>query len=248
MASVELENVHIRFPILHSSHRSLKKSIVASATGGTIMKSARSAPVVHALDSISASFKKGDRVGLVGHNGAGKSTLLRVLGGIYEPNEGTLSIHGRVASLLNVNLGFNEDLTGRENLRLRGMYLGVKPSEMSDLAADIADFTELGDYLHLPVRTYSSGMKMRLALALATSIKPDILVMDEWILAGDTNFLDKARGRVETFLEQASILFLASHSEEVLRSWCNKALLLEGGKLIALGSVDDVLMAYRQRA
>jgi ABC-2 type transport system ATP-binding protein/lipopolysaccharide transport system ATP-binding protein len=244
MAEITFKDVHVRFPVLHTGHRSLKKALIATATGGAIMKEARAAPVVHALDGVTGHFTEGDRIGLVGPNGAGKSTLLRVLAGIYEPDGGCISVEGRVVPLLDITLGFNGDLTGRENLRLRGMYLGLKPQAIAALEPDIADFTELGDYLDLPVRIYSSGMKMRLALGMATAVQPDILLMDEWILAGDQQFMEKARARVGEYVSRARILVLASHSEDVIREWCNKAMLLKGGRLEASGSVDDVLHAY----
>lgn len=229
-------------------HRSLKKAIVATATGGAILQEARSAPVVQALTGLSAELQAGDRVGLVGTNGAGKSTLLRVLAGIYEPDEGEVVVTGQTVPLLNVNLGFNGDLTGRENLRLRGMYMGLKPSEIAALTPEIAEFTELGEYLDLPVRTYSTGMQMRLAFGMATAIRPEILLMDEWILAGDAHFMAKARTRVAAFVQRAQILVLASHSASIIREWCNKALYLNAGEAVAFGPVAEVLKEYEARA
>lgn len=246
MADIQLDRVTVRFPVLHTGHRSLKKMIVATATGGTILSEARSAPIVQALSGISLDFQSGDRIGLVGANGAGKSTLLRVLAGIYEPDEGTVRVDGEVMPLLDLGLGFDPDLTGRENIRLRGMYLGIKPTRFERLAPDIAAFTELGEYLDLPVRTYSSGMQMRLALGVATAVAPDILLMDEWMMAGDAHFMDKARDRLIGFVQKARIMVLASHSEPVIRQWCNKALLLRNGQIAAFGSVDEVMQDYER--
>jgi ABC-2 type transport system ATP-binding protein/lipopolysaccharide transport system ATP-binding protein len=244
MAGVHLKSVSVAFPVLHTSHRSLKKAVVSTAAGGTILRDSRSAPVVQALKKVSASFAPGDRIGLVGPNGAGKSTLLRVIAGIYEPSGGEIDVIGNVLPLLDLGLGFDGDLTGRENIRLRGMFLGIKPSRFERLVPDISDFTELGEYLDLPVRTYSSGMQMRLSLGVATALEPDILLMDEWIMAGDAAFLEKARARLSSFVEKANILVLASHSEAIIREWCNKAMLLRGGLVEAFGAVDDVFRAY----
>lgn len=248
VAFIVLDNVSLSFPILHMGQRSLKKSIVAATTGGAIMREARDVPMVQALKNVSVHFTAGDRIGLVGPNGAGKSTLLRVIAGIYEPSEGCVNTHGDIMPLLDLNLGFNGDLTGRENIRLRGMYLGYRPSVFEALAPDIEEFTELGDYLDLPVRTYSSGMQMRLSLGVATALQPDILLMDEWVVAGDTAFLDKARARMERFVEKARILVLASHSEQIIRQWCNKAILLRSGHVEMFGSVDDVFSEYKRAA
>jgi ABC-type polysaccharide/polyol phosphate transport system ATPase subunit len=244
MAEVHLRSVSLGFPVLHTGHRSLKKALVAKAAGGAIMQEARQAPWVQALKDVTASFVPGDRVGLVGPNGAGKSTLLRVIAGIYEPNEGQVHVDGAVLPLLDLGLGFDGQLSGRENIRMRGMYLGVRPARFDRMVQDIADFTELGGYLDLPVRTYSSGMQMRLLLGVATALEPEILLMDEWMLAGDVAFLAKARQRVSGFVEKASILILASHSEAIIREWCNKAVLLRGGHVEAFGAVDDVFKAY----
>lgn len=247
MASVLLNHVSVSFPVLHTGHRSLKKALVASATGGAILSGADSVPVVQALRDVTAQFVPGDRVGLVGPNGAGKSTLLRTIAGIYEPERGTVQVTGRVVPLLDLGIGFDTDLTGRENIRLRGMYLGIPPARFVALAPEIAEFTELGDYLDLPVRTYSSGMQMRLSLGIATAIEADVLLMDEWVLAGDAAFLDKASARMARFVEAARILVLASHSEAIIREWCNKALLLKGGIVVAAGDVDEVFDIYSGR-
>jgi ABC-type polysaccharide/polyol phosphate transport system ATPase subunit len=244
MAEVHLWNVSLGFPVLHTGHRSLKKALVAKAVGGAIMQEARSAPWVQALRDVTASFMPGDRVGLIGPNGAGKSTLLRVIAGIFEPNEGQVHVDGEVLPLLDLGLGFDEQLSGRENIWMRGMYLGIRPSRFDAAVQEIADFTELGGYLDLPVRTYSSGMQMRLSLGVATILEPDILLMDEWILAGDAAFLAKARNRLSDFVQKASILVLASHSETIIREWCNKAVLLRGGHVEASGGVDEVFRVY----
>ena len=246
MALVEMNNVSISFPILHVSHRSLKKAIVATATGGVIQREAKSAPVVQALTAISGVFKPGDRVALIGPNGSGKTTLLRAIGGIYEPSSGTLRTEGSVMTLLDLSLGFNYDMTGRENIRLRGMYLGLKPEQIRELSPQIEAFTELGDYLDMPIRTYSSGMQLRLSFAVATSIQPDILLMDEWVLAGDASFVKKAQARMEQFVTGSRILVLASHSDAILRQWCNKAMFLISGHLVSYGEVGAVLDAYEE--
>jgi ABC-type polysaccharide/polyol phosphate transport system ATPase subunit len=248
VAVVALKDVSLSFPILHMGHRSLKKALVATATGGAIMREARAAPVVQALSGISTYFSSGDRIGLVGANGAGKSTLLRIIAGIYEPTEGRIQTEGTIVPLLDIGVGLNPDLTGRENIRLRGMYLGFKPSEFTALANEIEGFTDLGSYLDLPVRTYSSGMQMRLTLAVATAVQPDILLMDEWILAGDSSFLEKARKRMQDFVARASILVIASHSEDIIKTWCTKAMFLKKGRIEAFGPVDSVIAQYNRDA
>ncbi|MCR9135650.1 MAG: ABC transporter ATP-binding protein [Alphaproteobacteria bacterium] len=246
MANIILDRVSISFPILHTGHRSFKKALVATATGGVILRSARSAPTVRALEDISLNIAPGDRLGLIGANGAGKSTLLRVMAGIYEPDTGSVAVSGMIMPLLELGLGFDGDLTGWENIRLRGMYLGIKPTYFERFAPDIAAFSELGEYLDLPVRTYSSGMMMRLSLGIATALSPDILLMDEWMMAGDAAFMQKAHDRLAGFVEKTNILVLASHSEPIIREWCNKALLLNAGHVMAFGPVDEVLGVYKE--
>jgi len=200
--------------------------------------------IVKALNDISFHIEHGERIGLIGTNGAGKSTLLRVLAGIYEPTSGDVIIDGRVNALLNIGIGSDLDATGYENILLRGLYMGLHPAEIKKLAPSIAEFTELGDFLHVPVRTYSAGMAMRLSFAIATATHPDILLMDEWIMAGDRYFLEKARERIDSFVSRSQILVLASHSPQILAQWCTRLIWLENGTIIMQGETDAVLKQY----
>ena len=200
--------------------------------------------MVQALRNISFTLRSGDRLGLVGSNGSGKTTLLRALSGIYQPTVGSLSMEGRLTSLLDPGLGMNMDLTGRENIRLRGFFLGLPAAEIVRLEADVEDFSELAQFLDLPVRSYSSGMVVRLAFAMATAFPPEILLMDEWILAGDAAFMEKAKARVEGMVRHADILVLASHSASILAEWCDRLIWLEGGQIKSDGLPIDVLRNY----
>ena len=248
MASITLEQVSVSFPIYSSATRSIKNRLIQSATGGQIRSESGSdrISVVQALQDINLKLESGDRIGLVGHNGAGKTTLLRVLGGIYEPNEGRVSVKGSTVPLFDISLGMDPESTGYENILLRGLYLGLSRSQMRARLDEIADFTELGDFLNLPIRTYSAGMRMRLAFAVSTSVAPDILLIDEGIGAGDAAFLEKASQRLKLFTEQVSIIVLSSHSEDLIRKMCNKALLMEHGRVIGAGKTEDVLLQYRE--
>src|SRR5271166_5659423 len=242
-ARVEVENVSVWFPLYHGSSRSLKKMVVAAASG-RLGQDQQQRVVVRALRDVTLHLASGDRLGLVGNNGAGKTTLLRVLAGIYEPVAGRLRVQGSLNALLDPSLGMNMELTGRENILLRGLYNGLPKSMLPRLEADVAEFAELGDFLDLPVRIYSSGMVVRLGFALATAIKPKILLMDEWFLAGDAAFMDKARARLEDMVRGAEILVLSSHSEAVIRNWCTRVLWLDQGQVRAEGPPDEVLSAY----
>lgn len=232
-SSINAHNLSVEFPIFENSHRSLKKKVLNLTTGGVIGNDAGNHPVVTALNQLNFSFSDGDRIGLVGHNGSGKTTLLRVLSGIYSPTRGSLKLKGRVASLLDVSSGVDPDATGFENIYLRGIMNGFKPSQIKDKIDEIADFTELGEYLNLPVRTYSSGMMLRLTFAISTSIEADILIMDEWLSVGDADFQSKAAERLKRLVDNASILIIASHSPELIQNVCNRRISLEHGRIMA---------------
>lgn len=241
--SVSIENVSVSFPLYHGNARSLKKMVLAAASG-RLGKDRKQRVVVEALRNISFRLGGGDRLGLIGSNGAGKTTLLRTLAGIYEPVTGHVRVEGSVNALLDPGLGMNVDLTGRENIMLRGLYNGLDRTTIWRLEEDVSAFAELDDFIDLPVRIYSSGMVVRLGFALATAIRPQILLMDEWFMAGDAEFLEKARGRLEDLVRGAEILVLSTHQPAVVRDWCTRALWLDQGAIRADGPPDSVLEEY----
>ena len=230
---ISAQNISVEFPVFENSHRSLKKAVLNISTGGRIGQSADRHPFVTALDDLSFSFEEGSRVGLWGHNGSGKTTLLRVLAGIYAPVKGRLVVRGRIASLLDVSMGLDPDATGFENIYLRGILDGMRPARIRSKIDEIADFTELGEYLNLPVRTYSSGMMLRLAFAISTSVEADILIMDEWLSVGDQGFSAKATQRLDELVGNASILVVATHDQNLIDRICNRKIILEHGKIIS---------------
>lgn len=244
MARIDLRNVSVEFPIYNVNARSFKKNFLRMATGGSVSKDARQHMVVRSLNEVSLSIQHGDRVGLIGHNGSGKSSLLRLLAGIYEPTGGHIHIEGNVSPMLDLMHGIEAEFTGYENIIMRGTILGMSRAQIDKQTEEIAELTGLGDYLSMPVRTYSSGMMVRLAFAISTSIMPDILLIDEIFGAGDTNFMEKAREKMVSLLKQSSIVVIATHSDELIREFCNKALMLEGGRLKYFGDVNTALEAY----
>jgi lipopolysaccharide transport system ATP-binding protein len=219
-ASVEVVNVGIDFPLYHGTSRSLKQTIFSAATG-RLKEGEQSRLVVQSLREISFSLKSGDRLGLIGGNGAGKTTLLRVMAGAYEPVSGHVRVHGSLYALLDSSFGSNPNLSGRENIRLRGLYTGMTSAEIRNLEEDVQDFAELGDFINIPVRSYSSGM-----------------------MAGDAAFMDKARRRVEGMVSGAEILVLSSHSPEILRTWCDRLIWIEKGRIRGDGTPDEILERY----
>ncbi|MFM9427929.1 lipopolysaccharide transport system ATP-binding protein [Variovorax sp. GrIS 2.14] len=231
MASISLKNVSVNFPIYGAGANSFKKTLAASVTGGRFGKETGIA-VVQALSEINLELKSGDRLGLIGHNGAGKSTLLRTLAGIYEPSSGDFSRVGSVASLIDPSLGIEADATGMENIMLRGLVMGLSKKEVDALLPDISEFSGLGDYLDMPVRTYSTGMMMRLAFSISTSVKADILLMDEWLSVGDAEFTEKAEQRMKDMVAGSGILILASHSPDLIAKECNRVIHLEHGRIV----------------
>jgi ABC-2 type transport system ATP-binding protein/lipopolysaccharide transport system ATP-binding protein len=246
-SELALENVSVAFPIYQGGSRSLKKSLLFRGSGGQLASDASDRIVIQALRNVSLKFEVGDRVALIGTNGAGKTTLLRVMAGIHEPLTGTVKTRGRISTMFDISLGIDGDISGYDNIRLRGLILGLSENEIEERMADIVEFTELGDYLDIPVRTYSTGMVTRLTFAVATCFAPEIVLMDEWIVAGDAYFLTKARQRIEKFVNNAGILVLASHSSEICREWCNKAVWMERGEVKMHGDIETVLDDYNRQ-
>lgn len=236
-------NACVDFPIFDAKSRSLKKTVMG-VVGGNIASEAR-VPIIEALRDITLELGHGARVGLVGHNGAGKSTLLRLLSGIYEPTRGSAVINGRVAPVFDLGVGMDPEVSGLENIIIRGLFLGMTRKQMETRIDDIADFTELGDFLRMPLRTYSTGMRVRLALGVVTSIDPEILLLDEGIGAVDAAFLEKSRKRLSELVDRAGLLVFASHSDEFLRELCDTAIWMEHGRIRQQGELEEVLAAYK---
>lgn len=222
----------------------MKKALFAVSTRGNLGRDARDRITVHALTELNFDIEDGDRVALIGPNGAGKTTLLKILAGIYTPTRGQLLSSGRISAILEATVGLNPEATGWENITLRGMYMGLHPRDVRKYMPSIAEFSELGPYLDMPVRTYSAGMMIRLAFAVSTAIQPEILLMDEWLAAGDAHFLQKAHRRLKEFVRQSSILVISSQSMGLLREWCNCGIFLRQGRIEAAGPIDQVIAAY----
>ncbi len=243
-ASIILQNVHLDLPIFDVSAISLKKRVLRMGRRNRIAEDNTGVVVVRAIDDLSLKLESGDRLGLIGHNGAGKSTLLRVMAGIYPPTAGHIAVQGKTVPLLDISLGMDDQSTGRQNIRLRGLLLGMTDAEIKRKTEDIAEFTELGDYLDLPLRTYSSGMRVRLAFAISTAVEADILLLDEVLGVGDASFQEKANKRLQDLHARAEIVVLAIHSSDTIRKTCNKVLWMERGKVKMFGGVDEVVSAY----
>ena len=243
MASIELKDVIVDFPIYNANTRSFKNTVLKATIGGKVDIYEQNINI-RALDGIAFTLKDGDRLGLVGHNGAGKSTLLRLLGKVYIPCAGTARIEGSIGSLIAISLGIDQEATGRENIYIRGSLLGLKKQEIEQKIGQISELCDLGSFIDLPIRTYSTGMQMRLAFAVSTMIRPDILIMDEWLSVGDESFRSKAESRMVDLVNNAQILIIASHSKELIKNTCNRVIWLEHGKIKMDGTPEDVLTAY----
>lgn len=244
MATINVRNVTLEYPIIDTG-ASFRSVLMSKYVGGVIgQRKTDKHPYITALSNINLELKDGDRLGLIGHNGSGKTTLIRLLGGILEPTMGSVEITGRSATLITQGLGVDPEDTGYENIKISGLYLGMSPDEIERRTSEIADFTELGDFLHLPVKTYSTGMTVRLAFAITTAMSPEIMIMDEEVGAGDARFAKKAQERVDNMVNRCSVMVLASHSTGLIDKMCNQAALLNHGEIVARGSVKDVLKEY----
>ncbi len=241
---IVFRDVSVHFPVFNASTRSFRKRVIQVATGGIVAPDHTGHIVVQALTNLNFGIRSGERVALFGHNGAGKTTLLGALSRIYAPTSGSAEISGAVGSLINISLGTDPESTGRENIFLRAAILGLGRDFIQKNLEEIIEFSELGDFIDLPVRTYSSGMQLRLAFAVSTMLRPEILVMDEWLSVGDKNFQSKAAARLDAMLRDTKILVLATHSRDLALRHCNRALWLEHGRIKLDGPVKDVAAAY----
>jgi lipopolysaccharide transport system ATP-binding protein len=236
MARVSLNDVVVEFPIYDIHKKTFTTTLLRKAgVGGTLARdeARHNTPIVRALDHYSLELKDGDKLAVLGPNGAGKTTLLRTILGSYKPTHGTVTIEGTIISMVGINLGFDADATGMENIFIRGAIMGQTRKQMQPLVDSIVEFSELGDYIHLPIRTYSSGMMMRLAFSIVTTVPADIVLLDEWLSVGDEHFSKKAEARLHDFLSQAKILVLATHNKHLAESICNKTITMQSGKIIS---------------
>lgn len=244
MAHIKFTHVSVEIPIYNARKRSLKKRLMNIATGGRLEADEHGHVVAQALKDINFSLHNGDRVALVGHNGAGKSTLLRVLNRVYEPTSGTAHVEGTIGSLIDISLGIDPEFTGRENAYFRGRLLGLSKKTILQHMDEIIEFSELGNYIDMPLRTYSTGMHLRLAFAVSTILRPDILLMDEWLSVGDEGFMHKAENRLKELVEASNILIIASHSRDLILNTCNRAIWLEHGRIKMDDTPLNVTHAY----
>jgi lipopolysaccharide transport system ATP-binding protein len=240
MVHIEAAGLRVDFPLYHLAARSLKKQLLARAAV-RVRTDESNRVVVSALRDLDFRIDSGERVALVGRNGAGKTTLLRSLAGIYEPVGGRLTIEGSVGSLIDPAAGLDSDSTGRENIRLRALYRNLDLAAQAQLEEEVAEFAGLGEFLDMPIKGYSAGMAIRLAFAIATAMQPQILLMDEWFMAGDASFLEKAEARLASLVSGADIMVIATHDMNIARRWCTRAIRLDAGRIVADGPVEQVI-------
>ena len=240
MPQIIADHLTIEFPLYHVGARSLKKRLFAMSR---LREDEGHRIVVSALRDLSFEIRAGERVALIGPNGAGKTTLLRALAGIYEPVGGRLEVTGSIGSLIDPAAGMDPDSTGRENIVLRGLFQGMDEAACLRMAEEVGDFSGLGEFLDVPIRTYSAGMSVRLAFAIATLMEPQILLMDEWFLAGDADFMQRAQRRLEQLVQDADLMVIATHDMRIVERWCTRAIHLKGGRIERDGPVSEVLEA-----
>jgi ABC-type polysaccharide/polyol phosphate transport system ATPase subunit len=248
MAIIELDNVSLDFPVFTAKSTSLRHRLISLGTGGLIGSDAGGHRVVTALSGISLKLEDGARVGLIGHNGSGKSTLMRLISGIYHPTAGTAHVAGRISTIFELGVGADTDLPGLENILRIGVMMGLTHAKARALIPQVAEFTELGDFLDLPVRTYSAGMAMRLYFAMALFADPEIMLIDEVFGAGDAAFQSRAQTRLEKQIFDAQIFMFASHSTDLIRRFCNRCIVMSHGKMVCFGDTETALAEYARIA
>lgn len=244
MSIIKCEDVFLGFPLYNTHTRSFKKRVLNTASLVKGGEDVGGRSFFTALNKLSFELSKGERVALLGDNGAGKTTLLRLLNGIYFPSSGCLTVRGKCSSLVDIGLGIDPEASGMENIYLRGRLLGLSKQDLTDSLEKIIDFSELGEFIHMPVRTYSSGMQLRLAFSIVTTIPPDILLMDEWLSVGDESFREKAEEKLLNMVQASNLLVLASHSRELIEKVCTRAIWLENGSVKLDGDPKSVCEIY----
>lgn len=248
MTRIELHGIDVVYPVFYAHSQFQLAGLIGSKILGLADKHYRPTTNVHALKSVSLKVADGERIGIVGRNGAGKTTLLKCIAGVCPPTAGFRQVFGEIYCMLDIGLLTDADKTGLENVTFAGKMFGLQKREIDRLVQDVADFTELGEFMELPVTAYSAGMAARLAFAIATARQPDILVIDEGIGAGDAHFVAKARARLESFLKDSSVMIVATHSQHILTSLCTRALELEAGRIVRDGNPEEVWNAYSGQA
>jgi lipopolysaccharide transport system ATP-binding protein len=240
--SIRLDKVNLHYSAVAFKERSLKSlftGFISARRGGEMRD-------IHALKDVSAEIRPGERVGLIGHNGAGKSTFLKMVAGLYPISSGTRQVEGTIRPMFDLNLGFEPDATGRENILYRGLLLGLTPRFMRDIEKEIVAFADIGEFIDYPIKTYSAGMQVRLAFAISTTVGGDILLLDEVIGAGDANFMQRAKARITNLIEASEILILATHDFGALRDICKRGIVLHHGEVKFDGAVDSAIDVYRR--
>ena len=242
MAHIKAKNLTVRYPVFDARHRTLKGSIKLAATGGSIFvknsKKLLGATYIEALHDISFELQGGSRLGIFGHNGSGKTTLLKVLAGIYPPISGTLEVSGTIGSFVDITSGVEGDLSGYDNIYIRGLMMGHSRADIDRKVDCIIEFSGLGEFIYMPIRTYSSGMWARLAFSIATSFHSDIVLLDEWLSVGDEIFQKRAQERLTSVVDLAAVLVLASQSLDLLKSQCDQIIVLEHGRITETMKVE----------
>lgn len=228
---IQTTDLTLHFPVIGVNQRSFKRAVLQSIVGGVIDHPIDKIVSIRALDNISFELHQGEKIGLIGHNGSGKSSLLKVLAGVYPPTSGSVVVNGSVSSMLDISLGLNHDSTGMENIKLRGLLMGLSPTTIRSVTDEIVEFSDLGEFINLPLYTYSTGMLMRLAFAIATSVTAEIVLLDEWLSVGDAEFSIKAKQRLDEVISKSKLLILASHDQELIKKICTKTINLYHGKI-----------------
>ena len=226
---IEIDNLSIKFPIYGIRNLSLKTKLIDSVIGGDISNESKNFISVEALKNISFSLYSGDRLAILGHNGSGKSTLLKAVAGIYHPSSGSIKVNGSITSMLDITIGLNSDATGLENIMISGMLQGLTKKKINSITDEIVNFSGLNDYINLPLRTYSTGMSMRLAFSIASSVDADVVLIDEWLSVGDSEFSLKVKNPLKEMANKAKVVILATHDVDLSQEICNKFIFLEHG-------------------